>query len=1142
MNRKTVSFITAVAVAAAMLPSAVTATVEYPLTQMEYLDRGTVAVKTSDGVYLSWRLLGTENYDTAFDIYRDNVYIATVKDSTNYKDTEAGGSYTVVPSGADVSAGKAVTVNSEQYITIPLDVPEGGISLDNEEYTYSPNDVTPADVDGDGEYELILKWEPSNSFDSGKNSKHNGNVYIDCYKLSGEKLWRIDMGININAGAHFTQMSAYDFDLDGKAELALKTAPGTVDGTGKYVSQASLIEAIRNTDDTADLRCTEDGSDTGGRVMSGDEYYTVFQGDTGAALDTVYYPHPRGTVYEWGDGWGNRSERYLSAVAYLDGVTPSMITWRGYYAKTTAAAYNLVDKRLVQVADFDTSVSGYEQFAGNGNHNITVGDADRDGKDEIFCGSLALDDDFSVLWCSGRGHGDALHLSDYDPEHEGLEYFSVHEDYSGGTITGSTTGNDGKQHLGGMTLYAAESGEELYHVDSGGDTGRGMMANVGYGDGYFDFWGAGAYTSYGGKDISKASIFTASTNQRIFWNGDVYDELLDGTGSRNTWIAIDGRTGREATLKNVLTNNDTKNNPCLIADLFGDWREEVVARSTDNSALILYTTTIPTENKLYTLMHDRTYRMQVACQNAGYNQPPHIGYYINNENDENDTREYAAYIKTVHNGVTEARTENIPDEKPQLTPMPSQTDEPEESEEPTMDPTTEPTLPPTEEPTQPPPTPTPTPTQEPTPVPTEPPMFVIDETGTLIEYNGYEENLIIPEVVNGITVKAIGRSLLSVDTIITDVTLPDTVTEIGTTAFISSSLQTINTNNVEKVGDFAFFNCYRLKELRFDKDVVIGMSAFCHCDSLEKLTILGRNTYIDNMEDLENTKIFGYRGSGIEYCALMSGLEFYDFETGERVIKDFVVDPRNGCLSLYTGSETNVEIPSEVDGVSIQAVGETFAGTDIESVKLAEGIKDIYYHAFEDCLSLKKVILPDSITRLVDSFSGCEALEYIEIPPSVTDIEEGIFDSCPNVVIYCEEGSVAQEYAAENGITYCVNGVIQTPEPTPSETAEPEETEPPQYTEAPGEPYEIIASTGGNVPEGYISIIVKCNEKKNDTVLLFAEYDENGSLTGVQAKEIDLNNGANKPFRLRYTGGRAKVFLWDTAQSIPYSLSKSIGQ
>lgn len=256
--------------------------------QMEYLNRGTVAVKSGSGVYLSWRLLGTENYNTSFDIYRDGKYIATVSDSTNYTDNTEGTRYTVVLHGESISSGESVQVWNNQYLTIPLDVPEGGTSVDGEEYTYSPNDVTPADVDGDGEYELILKWEPSNSFDSGKNSKYNGNVYIDCYKLNGEKLWRIDMGININAGAHFTQMAAYDFDLDGKAELALKTAPGTKDGNGNYVSEASLISDIKNTDNTADYRHSEYGTaDTGGRVMSGDEYYTVFQGDTGAALESA---------------------------------------------------------------------------------------------------------------------------------------------------------------------------------------------------------------------------------------------------------------------------------------------------------------------------------------------------------------------------------------------------------------------------------------------------------------------------------------------------------------------------------------------------------------------------------------------------------------------------------------------------------------------------------------------------------------------------------------------------------------------------------------------------------------------------------------------------------------------------------------
>lgn len=340
-----------------------------------------------------------------------------------------------------------------------------------------------------------------------------------------------------------------------------------------------------------------------------------------------------------------------------------MIAWRGYYGKTTATAYNLVEKKLVQIADFDTSVDGYSSYAGNGNHNLAVGDVDNDGCDEILCGSLCLDSDLTPLWCSGRGHGDALHLADYDPTHEGMEYFSVHEDYSGNAITGSTTGHNGEQRLGGMTLYAADTGEELFHKDDNADTGRGMIANVGYTNGYFEIWGAGNYASYGGNQISNTEkYYPDSTNFRIFWDGNMYDELLDGTSGSDEGgsLKISGKSGRIQTLNNVISNNGTKNNACLVADLFGDWREEIVARGQDNSSLLVYTTTIPTENKLYTLMHDRAYRMQVASQNVGYNQPPHISYYVSDDNNEYDMRKTAGYIKTVHNGQTELRTENKP--------------------------------------------------------------------------------------------------------------------------------------------------------------------------------------------------------------------------------------------------------------------------------------------------------------------------------------------------------------------------------------------------------------------------------------------------------------------------------------------------
>lgn len=419
--------------------------------QMEYLDRGTLAVKVSNGVYLSWRLLGTENYDTKFDIYRDSSKITTVSDSTNYIDASGSlnSKYTVVPSGMNKSEGDSVSVWQNQYMTIPLDVPAGG-TISGVNYTYSANDASCADLDGDGEYEIILKWDPSNSFDSGNSkSKPSGNVYIDAYKLDGTKLWRIDLGVNIPAGAHFTQIAAYDFDLDGKAELAMKTAPGSKDGQGNYVSAASATAAIRNTNNAKDYR------NSTGRALSGDEYYTVFQGDTGKALDTIYYPHPRGTVKEWGDSTGNRSERYLTAVAYLDGLHPSMIAWRGYYAKTTAIAYNLVNKKLVQIADFNTDnykgVFSTKTLTGQGNHNLAVADVNGDGKDEILCGALALEywnGNFSVLWCSEKGHGDALHLADYDPTHKGMEYFSVHES---------------KPY--GMTVYDAASGNVLFHYE-----------------------------------------------------------------------------------------------------------------------------------------------------------------------------------------------------------------------------------------------------------------------------------------------------------------------------------------------------------------------------------------------------------------------------------------------------------------------------------------------------------------------------------------------------------------------------------------------------------------------------------------------------------------------------------------------------
>ena len=1037
MNKKILSLITAITLTAtAITQLPVTTSAANDVTQMEYLDRGTVAVKVTNGVYLSWRLLGTENYDTAFDVYRGTTKIATVSDSTNYTDTsgKASNTYTVVPKGESRTSGNAVTVLSNQYMSIPLEAPAGGTSLDGEEYTYTANDAECADLDGDGEYEIILKWNPSNAFDSGKDAKHTGNVYIDAYKLNGTRLWRMDLGINISAGAHFTQIAAYDFDLDGKAEIAFKTAPGTKDGQGNYVSAASRVADIKNTDNTADYRHTEGGTDdTNGRVLSGDEYYTVFQGDTGAALDTIYYPHPRGTIREWGDNWGNRSERYLTAVAYLDGIRPSMIAWRGYYAKTTATAYNLVNKKLVQVADFDSSVSGYEQYGGQGNHNTTVGDVDGDGKDEIFCGSLALDDDLTPLWTSSRGHGDALHLADYDPSHEGMEYFTVHE-----------------SEPYGMTLHDAATGEELFHQDAGGDTGRGMMAHVGYTDGYFELWGAGNYASYGGDTVIRSNYRPDSTNFRIFWDGDLYDDLLDGTGSDESPIKINNKSGRITTLPNGVTNNSTKNNPCLTADLFGDWREEIVVRSSDGNSLLIYTTTIPTTNKLYTLMHDRAYRMQVAGQNSAYNQPPHIGYYMSDDNDEYDCRKYSSYVKTVHNGTESVRTANLPNEKPSVKASPKPT------------PTAAPT-----------PTPKPTDTPEPTATPTPTPeikQFVVED-GVLIGYNGTDKNITIPNTYDGQTITAISPDAFSYNSDIESVIIPDTVTDVQEYAFTEcvsltsvklpkniteikdgtfedcTNLENITwPQTVKKIGTGAFSSCRSLKSIKTEDCEEIGRAAFYWCDNVKEITLKGKiaetrqllwgcsrleKVIVDSRDiDLSDAfddinsdmAIYGYAGSPAQFYADSNDVPFYDLETGKRITTEWVVD-NDGVLVKYNGDDLNITVPSEVNGKPITAIGErTFAYTDIKSITLPESIEEIYYDAFRSCKWLKRIVLSNGITHLNDAFTLCSRLEYIYIPPTVTEFENDIFGSSFDLTIYGEAGSKAEEYANENNIPFYTLG------------------------------------------------------------------------------------------------------------------------
>ncbi|MEO2255534.1 rhamnogalacturonan lyase [Paenibacillus amylolyticus] len=564
---------------------------------MEYLDRGVVAVKTGTGVFVSWRLLGTEGSNVSFNVYRDGTKVnaSPITNSTNLQDASgtSGSKYTVraVVSGTEQAASAVASVWGNNYLSVPLSVPAGGTTPDGVAYTYSANDASAGDLDGDGEYELIVKWDPSNSKDNSQ-SGYTGEVFIDAYKLNGTRLWRISLGKNIRAGAHYTQFMVYDLDGDGKAEVAMKTADGTKDGTGVVIGDAS-----------------KDYRNSSGYVLSGPEFLTVFNGQTGKALSTVNYEPARGNVSSWGDNYGNRVDRFLAAIAYLDGERPSLVMARGYYTRSVLVAYNWRNGQLTKQWTFDSNTSGNSGYAGQGNHNLSVADVDGDGKDEIVYGAMAVDDNGKGLYTTGLHHGDAMHLSDLDPDRPGLEVFQVHETPSNA----------------GVEFRDAGTGQLIWGVKTTKDIGRGMAADIDPRYKGAEVWADGSlYTAKGQK---LGTTLPSSTNFGIWWDGDLLRELLD-SNRIDKWNYTNSTTMNLLTASGVSSNNGTKSTPNLQADLFGDWREEVVWRTNDSSALRIYTTTAVTDKRIYTLMHDPVYRLGVAWQNVAYNQPPHTGFYL----------------------------------------------------------------------------------------------------------------------------------------------------------------------------------------------------------------------------------------------------------------------------------------------------------------------------------------------------------------------------------------------------------------------------------------------------------------------------------------------------------------------------------
>ena len=579
--------------------------------QMENLNRGLIAVKENNGkVFVGWRVLGTDDEGIAFNLYRKSGNQAAIKlnakpitGATNFvdlktdttvlntwfvksviknKEVEEVGSFTI-----------AAKAPIQQYLSIKLRSIPG----------YQPNDVSVGDLDGDGQYDFVLH-QTGRGRDNASSGLTDPPIF-QAYKLDGTLLWEINLGKNIREGAHYTQFMVYDLDSDGIAEFACKTADGTTDAKGKVIGDVN-----KDWRETANPR-----SPTYGKIITGPEYFTVFSGKTGEALATTDYIPARGNIGEWGgkggngrsDRSGNRVDRFTACVAYLNGVHPSVVMGRGYYGRTVLAAWDFKGGKLTSRWVFDTN-DGNNPYSGMGNHNLSVADVDGDGKDEIVFGSMVVDDNGKGLYTTGFRHGDAIHVSDLDPETPGLEVFGIHE------IEDGTKGP-------GVALYAAADGKVLFTGSMAQDVGRGVADNIDSTRMGAQMWWSGSNGLYTikGERIGESP---RSANFLIYWDGDVSRELLN-----SNYIDKYGK-GRLFTALGATSNNGSKSTPALSADILGDWREELILRSTDNKELRIYSTTIPSDIKQYTLMHDPQYRLGVAWQNVGYNQPPHTSFYM----------------------------------------------------------------------------------------------------------------------------------------------------------------------------------------------------------------------------------------------------------------------------------------------------------------------------------------------------------------------------------------------------------------------------------------------------------------------------------------------------------------------------------
>ena len=576
------------------------------------LDRGLVAMKVSGGVYVSWRVFGEEYYDVAYNVYRDGVKVndepLSVSNFTD-KSGSTASTYTVaaVVNGKEQEQCPSVTPWATSYKEIKLK--HEGIQS-----TLVPNDACCADVDGDGELEILMKFDNQSEINASfpKGGYKGEYTIFECLKLDGTRLWWVNCGPNMGDFQNNEQnIVGYDWDGDGCAEVVMRAADGTVihmaDGTTYTVGNASVN--VRGAT----------GGGTNWFVTTDGEYLVYMDGKTGKPYQCLPYPLKRLESGEtdfnkaWGDGYGHRASKHFFGAPYFDGRKPSIFLARGIYTRHKMIAYD-VDPATHELKErwrwFNNSNGPWK---GQGYHNYAVADVDMDGRDEIVFGSMVIDDNGKGLSTTGLGHGDAEHVGDLNPYVHGLEIYACLEDNPGNNYRDATT-------------------SKIYHrFVAGRDDGRSMAGNFtnSFPGGLGCSAREGAISTVTGEAVSGLDATGVNTNFRIYWDGDLCEETFNYLNGKNTegCIAKYGSWTPIYTCTGSMTNNDTKGTPCYQGDILGDWREEIIMRTAAGNIRI-YSTPKETKWRNYTLWHDHQYRNAMVWQMCGYNQPPHVSYFL----------------------------------------------------------------------------------------------------------------------------------------------------------------------------------------------------------------------------------------------------------------------------------------------------------------------------------------------------------------------------------------------------------------------------------------------------------------------------------------------------------------------------------